>query len=81
MSLLREGMLVNGHVYSTGTGQAGSENVPKKGAPTSRRPLIITSCLALGITPCAMVDARSSLAPQPPDDRTQGLRRSQHQQE
>ena len=29
MSLLREGMLVNGHVYSTGTGQVGSENAPK----------------------------------------------------
>lgn len=37
MSLLREGMLVNGHVYSTGTGQVGSENAPKKGALTSRR--------------------------------------------
>ena len=34
MSLLREGMLVNGHVYSTGTGQAGSENAPKMGALT-----------------------------------------------
>ena len=26
MSLLREDMLVNGHVYSTGTGKAGSGN-------------------------------------------------------
>jgi UDP-sulfoquinovose synthase len=62
MSLLREGMLVNGHVYSTGTGQVGSENAPKKGTLTSRRSLVITGCLALVITPCAMVDARSSLA-------------------
>src|SRR5258707_3691771 len=65
MSLLREGMLVNGHVYSTGTGQVGSENAPKIGALTSPRSLIVTGCLAVVITPCAMVDARSSLASQP----------------
>src|SRR5258708_12629149 len=65
MSLLREGMPVNGHVYSTGTGQVGSENAPKMGALTSPRSLIVTGCLALVITPCAMVDARSSLASQP----------------
>src|SRR5258706_7629993 len=65
MSLLREGMLVNGHVYSTRTGQVGSENASKMGALTSPRSLIITGCLALVITRCAMVDARSSLASQP----------------
>jgi hypothetical protein len=42
MSLLREGMLVNGRIYTTGTGQVGSENAPKMGALTSPRSLIIT---------------------------------------
>src|SRR5258706_15388202 len=65
MSLLREGMLVNGHVYSTRTGQVGSENASKMGALTSPRSLIITGCLAVVITPCAGVDERSSLASQP----------------
>src|SRR6266436_4618684 len=65
MSLLREGMLVNGRIYTTGTGQVGSENAPKMGALTSPRSLIITWCLTVVITPCAMVDARSSLASQP----------------
>jgi hypothetical protein len=41
MSLLREAMLVSGHVYSTGTRQAGSENAPKMGARTSRRSLAL----------------------------------------
>ena len=59
MSLLREGMLVSRHVYSTGTGQAGSGNAPEMGALTSRRSLIVTSCLALVTTPYAMVDASS----------------------
>jgi len=81
MSLLREGMLVNGHVYSTGTRQAGSENAPEKGALTSPRTLGITGCLALVITPCAMVDAGSSLASRTPDDRNLRVRRRQHQQE
>jgi hypothetical protein len=58
MSLLHEGMLVNGHVHSTGTRQVGSENAPEKGALTSPRLFSITGCLALVITPCAMVDAR-----------------------
>jgi hypothetical protein len=81
MSLLREGMLVSGHVYSTGTRQAGSENAPEKDALTSLRSLSITGCPALVITLCAMVDAGSSLASQTPDDGTPGLRRRRHQQE
>ena len=59
MSLLREGMLVNGQVYSTGTRQAGSENAPEKGALTSPRSLSITGRPALVITLCAIVDAGS----------------------
>jgi len=81
MSLLREGMLVNGHVHSTGTRQVRSENAPEKGALTSLRSLGITGCLALVVTPCAMVDAGSSLASRTPDDRTSDLRRRQHKQE
>ena len=30
MSLLSEDMLVNGHVYSTGTGKAGRGNAPER---------------------------------------------------
>jgi len=59
MSLLREGMLVNGQVYSTGTRQAGNENAAEKGALTSPRSLSMTGCPALVITLCAIVDAGS----------------------
>ena len=59
MSLLREDMLVNGHVYSTGTGLARGGNAPERACPAGQLP---AWRLAQVITPCAMVDAAQSRA-------------------